>query len=172
MHARRARRVGTFGSPPGFATLTIALLMGVFLLGGLIWLAIDRAIQSVLTPAVPENALSPEFRFVKGGGAEQHETMVWLTSTALEDCAQVRDGRRRDAKRQLRDLMSSANSSGTQEDEQACAPFQLGKVAAGTKVEILGECGQMAKVRISSGSLQGRQGCIESDRLDDRPAER
>jgi hypothetical protein len=64
--------------------------------------------------------------------------------------------------------MSSANSSPDDKDEQACAPFQLGKVTAGTRVEILGECGEMAKVKIVSGRLRGQQGCIETDRLDDR----
>ena len=55
------------------------------------------------------------------------------------------------------------------EDENACAPFQLGEVAEGTKVEVLGECGQMAKVRILSGNLQGRAGCIQTGRLSEKP---
>jgi hypothetical protein len=148
--------------------MTTILLLGVLVsLGGLIWLALDRAIESVVAPAVPEDAVEPLFRYVKGGPS-QADAMVWLTSTALEDCAQVRDGRSRDVKRRLRDLMSSANSSRDEKDEQACAPFQLGKVPAGTRVEILGECGEMAKVKVASGSLRGQQGCIETDRLDDQ----
>jgi hypothetical protein len=146
----------------------ILLLAVVVLLGRLIWLALDRTIESIVAPAVPVDAASPTFRFVKEGSAEQPDTTVWLTSTALEDCAQVRNGRSRDVKRQIRDLMSSANSSPDDRDEQACAPFQLGKVAAGTRVEILGECGEMAKVKIASGRLRGQRGCIETDRLGDR----
>jgi len=73
-------------------------------------------------------------------------------------------------KRRLEDLMRSANPSRDRTEEDACAPFQLGNVAAGTRVEILGECGEMTRVRISSGRLQGQQGCIENDRLEDRPA--
>jgi hypothetical protein len=169
MHATRAREAGSSGSRSRYAKTTILLLGMLVLLSGLIWLALDRAIESIVAPAVPEDAVAPVFRFVKGG-TEQPDTMVWLTSTALEDCAQVRDGRSRDVKRQIRDLMSSANSSPDEKDEQACAPFQLGKVAAGTRVEILGECGEMVKVKIASGRLRGQRGCIETDRLDDRGA--
>jgi hypothetical protein len=166
MEVTRAREGGTSSAR---RRLTAILLIAVILLlGRLIWLALDRTIESIVAPAVPGEEVSPTFRFVKGGSAEQPDTMVWLTSTALEDCAQVRDGRSRDAKRQIRDLMSSANSSPDDKDEQACAPFQLGKVTAGTRVEILGECGEMAKVKIVSGRLRGQQGCIETDRLDDR----
>jgi hypothetical protein len=126
-----------------------------------------------VAPALPEGATSPEFRFVKGGedgGAAAPETMVWLTSTALEDCGQVRNRRNREVKRRLEDLLRSASPSRDQGEEDACAPFQLGKVAAGTRVEILGECGEMTRVKISSGRLQGQQGCIETDRLEDLPA--
>ncbi len=168
MHATRAREAGTSRSRSTVAKTTILLFGSLVLLGGVIWLALDRAIQSVVMPTVSEDAVSPVFRFVKEGSAEQPDTMVWLTSTALEDCAQVRDGRNRDVKRRLRDLMSSANSSHDEKDEQACAPFQLGKVPAGTRMEILGECGEMAKVKIASGRLQGQRGCIETDRLEDR----
>jgi hypothetical protein len=149
------------------------LLALIILVGGLIWLALDRVIESVIEPSLPEGATSPEFRFVKGGGdagATPPETMVWLTSTALEDCAQVRNRRSREVKRRLEDLLSSASPSRDQGEEDACAPFQLGKVAAGTRVEILGECGEMTRIKISSGRLQGQQGCIENDRLEDRPA--
>ena len=72
-------------------------------------------------------------------------------------------------KKKLKDLVSSASAPRDSEEEEACAPFQLGKVAAGTRVEVLGECGAMARVKISSGRLQGQQGCIETDRLEDLP---
>jgi hypothetical protein len=173
MRAKRARRAGRLHTRAGSVKVPLLLLALIVLVGGLIWLALDRAIQSVVAPALPEGATSPEFRFVKGGGddgATVSETMVWLTSTALEDCAQVRNRRNREVKRRLEDLLSSASPSRDQGEEDACAPFQLGKVAAGTRVEILGECGEMTRVKISSGRLQGQQGCIENDRLEDRPA--
>jgi len=173
MRAKRAQRAGRLRARTGSATTTLLLLGLVILVGGLIWLALDLAIQSVTAPALPAGAMSPEFRFVKGSGergATAPDTMVWLTSTALEDCAQVRNRRNREVKRRLEDLLSSASPSRDQGEEDACAPFQLGKVAAGTRVEILGECGEMTKVKISSGRLQGQQGCIETDRLEHGPA--
>ena len=173
MRARRARRGGRLLDGSGSASTTLLLLGLVVLAGALIWLVLDRAIQSIVAPTIPEGALSPEFRFVKEAGepgAAARDAMVWLTSTALEDCAQVRRGRNQDVEKRLKDLVSSANSSADQEEEDPCAPFQLGKVAPGTRVEVLGECGEMTRVKVASGRLQGRQGCIESDRLGDRPA--
>jgi len=161
MRARRARRGGRLLDGSGSASTTLLLLGLVVLAGALIWLVLDRAIQSIVAPTIPEGALSPEFRFVKEAGepgAAARDAMVWLTSTALEDCAQVRRGRNQDVEKRLKDLVSSANSSGDQEEEDPCAPFQLG------------ECGEMTRVKVASGRLQGRQGCIESDRLGDRPA--
>ena len=173
MHTRRTRRAGRLRARAGFATATLLLLGLTVLVGALIWLALDRAIQSVMAPEFPEAATSAQFRFVKGSGEHggaAPDTMVWLTSTALEDCAQVRDGRNRDVTRKLKDLVSSAGGSRDSKEEDACAPFQLGKVAAGTRVEVLGECGEMTRVKVSSGRLQGQQGCIEADRLENLPA--
>jgi hypothetical protein len=174
MRTRRTRGARRLRASAGFATATLLLLLGVtVLVGAVIWLALDRAIQSVMAPAFPEAATATQFRLVKGSGERDgaaSDTMVWLTSTALEDCAQVRDGRNRDVTRKLKDLVSSASASRDSKEEDACAPFQLGRVAAGTRVEVLGECGEMARIKVSSGRLQGQQGCIETDRLENLPA--
>lgn len=151
-------------------TKNILVLGAVLLFGAVAWLAIGRLIESVVAPASREAAITPVFRFVNAGknrdGASQPNAMAWQTSTALEDCAQVIETRKRDAKRRIDDLVrSEVNPSADRQDQDACAPFQLGEVAHGTKVEILGECGLMAKVRILSGSLRDREGCIPTDRL-------
>jgi hypothetical protein len=140
------------------------------LLGGSLWLALDWAIESAIAPAGRGVAIAPELRFVDVGkdehGKSRPSATVWLTSTALEDCAQVIDARKRDEKRRLNDLVrSEANSRRDQEDRDACAPFRLGEAAHGTQVEVLGECGLLVRIRILTGSLQGREGCIEKDRL-------
>jgi hypothetical protein len=91
---------------------------------------------------------------------------VWQTSTGLGDCSDVLRRRKRDASKRIGELLSSATTlDPTWEDERACAPFQLGEVERGVKVEILGDCGGMSKIRILSGRLEGRQGCIESQLL-------
>jgi hypothetical protein len=140
------------------------------LLGVLAWAVINWAIYGVGVPPVRKEPLVPVFRFVNigrdRGGVSQPNAIIWQTSTAPWDCAEVVDRRNRDEGQQIADLMSSgANSPLNRKDQNACAPFQLGEVEEGTKVEVLGECGQMARVRILFGSLQGREGCIETGRL-------
>jgi len=146
------------------------LLLGspLVLLGVVAWAVIDWAIYGVGVLPSRTEPIVPVFRFVSIGrdGGSQPNAIIWQTSTALEDCAEVIDRRNRNEKQQIADLMiSGANSPLNGRDENACAPFQLGKVEEGTKLEILGECGQMARVRILSGSLHGREGCIETGRL-------
>jgi hypothetical protein len=148
------------------------LLLGspLVLLAVVMWAAIDWAMKSAVAPPSPKQPIMPVFRFVNIGrdrdGGIQPNANIWQTSTALEDCAEIIDRRHREEKKRIADLMSSVpNSPLNREDENACAPFQLGEVEEGTKVEILGECGQMAKVKILSGSLQGREGCIQTGRL-------
>jgi hypothetical protein len=103
---------------------------------------------------------------LEGANAAHPDAVVWQTSTGREDCTEVVDRRRRDEGRRLAALMSSASGSASNgEEEDACAPFQLGEIERGVKVEIVGECGRMARIRILSGRLEGRQGCIEPDRL-------
>jgi hypothetical protein len=145
------------------------------LLGGSAWLALDWAIETAFAPADRSVAEPPVLRFVDVGMDEQGKSRpsatVWLTSTALEDCAQVIDARKRDEKRQLNELVrSGAGSRRDQEDRDACAPFRLGEAADGTRVEVLGECGLLVRIRILTGSLLGREGCIEKDRLVDAAA--
>ncbi len=145
------------------------------LLGGSAWLAIDWAIESAIAPAGRDVAIAPVLRFVNAGtdehGTSRASASVWLTSTALEDCAQVIDARKRGAKRRLNDLVrSEADSRLDQEDRDACAPFRLGEAAHGTQVEVLGECGLLVRIRILTGTLQGQEGCIEKDRLGDAAA--
>jgi hypothetical protein len=142
------------------------------LLGGSAWLALDWAIERSVAPAGRGVAIAPVLRFVNVGtdehGTGRPSATVWLTSTALEDCAQVIDARKRDEKRRLNDLVrSEADSRLDQEDRDACAPFRLGEAAHGTQVEVLGECGLLVRIRILTGSLQGREGCIEKSRLGD-----
>jgi hypothetical protein len=145
------------------------------LLGGSTWLVMDWAIESAMAPAGRGVAVPPVLRFVNVGtdedGTSRPSATVWLTSTALEDCAQVIDARKRNEKRRLNDLVrSEANSRRDQEDRDACAPFRLGEVTYGTQVEVRGECGLLVKIRILTGSLQGREGCIEEDRLGETAA--
>jgi hypothetical protein len=145
------------------------------LLGGSAWLALDWAIESAMAPASRGVAIPPVLGLVNGGtdehGNSRPAATVWLTSTALEDCAQVIDARRRDEKRRLNDLVrSEADSRLDPQDRDACAPFRLGEAAHGTRVEVLGDCGSLARIRILTGSLQGREGCIEKDRLVDAAA--
>lgn len=140
------------------------------LLAVVAWAAMDWAIDRVVAPSSRTEPIVPVFRFVNIGrdrdGRSQPNAIIWQASTAPEDCAEVIERRNREEKKRIADLLTSgANFPLNSEDENACAPFQLGEVEAGTKVEIFGECGQMAKVRILSGSLQGRDGCIQTGRL-------
>jgi len=132
------------------------------MLGVVAWAAIDWAIDSVVSPA--PRPLERVFGFVNvaryGTGDEQSTAIVWQTSTAPEDCAYVVDRRNREEQSRIADLMTYADASLHREDENVCAPFQLGEVEDGAKVEVLGECGRMAKVKILAGRLRGREGCI------------
>jgi hypothetical protein len=150
--------------------------MRLLLLGSLLVLLIvagSGALQwaVLLAPVGPAPPAPPDFRSVSLGrdanaAHADADAVVWQTSTGREDCTEVVDRRKRDEGRRLAALMSSASdSAGHGVDEEACAPFQLGEVERGVKVEIVGECGRMARIRILSGRLEGRQGCIEPDRL-------
>jgi len=52
--------------------------------------------------------------------------------------------------------------------ENNCSLFQRGESERGAKVEVIGECGRMARIRILSGALEGSRGCIEKDLLSER----
>ena len=154
-------------APPMKLLLFVSLLV---LLCVVAWAAMDWAIERVVARAARTEPIQPVFRFVniarEPDGTSRPKAIVWQTSRGLEDCADVIDRRKRDEKKRIADLVGSATDfPPNREDENACAPFQLGEVEHDTKVEILCECGKMAKIRILSGRLQGRQGCIETDRL-------
>jgi hypothetical protein len=146
--------------------------MKLLLLGSLLvvltvvaWATMDWAIMRIVTRAEREEPAPRVFRFVNAaqepGGSGRASAIVWQTSTALEDCAYLVRRRKRDEKNRITELMSSADLPPSREEADPCALFQLGKVEQGTKVEIVGECGRMARIRVLSGTLQGRQGCIE-----------
>jgi hypothetical protein len=148
------------------------LLLGSLLVvfGVVAWASIDWAIERALAPSDQAEPIVRVFRLVNGGperdGAIKPSAIVWQTSTALEDCAYVIARRNREEKKQIADLLAAAGDLSAARDESPpCTPFQLGEVEDGTKVEVLGECGQMARVRIVSGYLQGREGCIETKDL-------
>jgi hypothetical protein len=132
------------------------------LLAVLAWAAVDWAIVRIVARATRAEPVPRIFRSVNAG---RPNAIVWQTSTGREDCADVLRRRKREEKKRIADLLSSADFPPIREDLDACAPFQLGEVAQGTRVEVLGECGRMAKVGILSGRFKGRQGCIETDRL-------
>ena len=138
--------------------------------GVVAWASIDWAIERAFTPRSRAEPVEPVFRLVNGGperdGGSKPNAIVWQTSTAREDCADVIARRNREEKKRIADLLTTEGGLSPNWDEvPPCTPFQLGEVEDGTKVEVLGECGQMAKVRIVSGNLQGRQGCIETKDL-------
>src|SRR5947199_6444830 len=138
--------------------------------GVVAWASIDWAIEKALTPSSRAEPIVPIFRLVnrgpERGGGSKPNAIVWQTSTALEDCADVTARRSRDEKKQIADLLAAAEDSSLTRDElPPSTPFQLGEVEEGTKVEVLGQCGRMARVRIASGDLQGREGCIETKDL-------
>ncbi|MBI2964268.1 MAG: hypothetical protein HYY35_10980 [Deltaproteobacteria bacterium] len=140
------------------------------LLGVVVWAALDWAIHGVVAPAARMQPPPPVFGFVnvarQGDGTRRSKAGVWQTSTGPEDCAEVIQRRKREEKKRIADLLISATDPApNREDQNACAAFQLGEVEDGARVEILGDCGGMARIRILSGSLAGRRGCIESDRL-------
>lgn len=160
------------GSPVIRTALPMKLLfLGslLVLLGVVAWAAMDWTIARIVARAGRAEPAPAVFRFVniarEPGGNDRPHAIVWQTSTGLEDCADVIHRRKRDEKQRIADLVSSADFPPNREDVNACAPFQLGEVEGGTRVEILGDCGRMARIRILSGRLRGRQGCIETDRL-------
>jgi hypothetical protein len=150
------------------------LLLGSVLVvfGVVAWAAMNWAIERAISPSSGTEPVAPVFRFVIGGLKADAESkpnaIVWQTSTALQDCADVIARRNREEKKRIADLLNPEVDFPLSRDEQPpCTAFQLGEVEGGTKVEVVGECGQMAKVRIVSGNLQGREGCIETKNLSD-----
>ena len=148
------------------------LLLGSLLvvLGVVAWASIDWVIERAFAPPTRLEPIAPVFRLVNGGpqrdGGSKPNAIVWQTSTALEDCADVIARRNREEKKRIADLLTTeADFPLNRHEEPPCSAFQLGEIEEGTKVEILGECGRMARVRIVSGYLQGRQGCIETKDL-------
>jgi hypothetical protein len=150
------------------------LLLGSVLVvfGVVAWAAMNWAIERAISPSRGTEPVAPVFRFVSGGlegdGGSKPNAIVWQTSTALQDCADVIARRNREEKKRIADLLNpEADFPLSRDEEPPCTAFQLGEVEDGTRVEVLGECGQMAKVRIVSGNLQGREGCIETKNLSD-----
>jgi hypothetical protein len=141
---------------------SLLVLLSVAASGALQWSIVFRSATSPLPQP-------PVFRFVafeRDPHGGRSDAVVWQTSTGREDCTEVANRRRRDEGRQLAILISSASGSRESgDDKETCAPFQLGEVERGAKVEIVGECGRMARIRILSGRFEGQQGCIEPDRL-------
>lgn len=140
------------------------------LLGVVAWAALDWMIYGVVAPTARMRPPQPVVRFVNAArrddGAARVKAGVWQTSTGPVDCAEVVARRVRDERKRIADLLGSATGPAPRHEEQnACAAFQLGEVEDGARVEVLGECGRMARIRILSGSLAGRQGCIETERL-------
>src|SRR5262249_38814652 len=139
--------------------------MRLLLLGSLLvvlsvvgW-ATTNWVTFVLAHAAPTAPVLPVFRFVSLGrtaNGTSPDAVVWQTSTGRADCTEVIDRRRHDAGRRLAALLSSASDSSLGEDEKVCEPFQLGEIEHGAKVEIVGDCGQMARIRILSGRFMGR----------------
>jgi hypothetical protein len=148
--------------------LFLGSLLVVF--GVVAWASIDWAIEKALAPPSRVESIAPIFRLVNGAperdGGSKPNAVVWQTSTAREDCAEVIARRNREERKRIAALLSTEGGLSSNWDEvPPCTPFQLGEVEDGTKVEVLGECGQMARVRIVSGNLQGREGCIETKDL-------
>jgi hypothetical protein len=148
--------------------LFLGSLLVVF--GVVAWASVDWAIEKALAPPSRVESIAPIFRLVNGAperdGGSKPNAVVWQTSTAREDCAEVIARRNREERKRIAALLSTEGGLSSNWDEMPpCMPFQLGEVEDGTKVEVLGECGQMARVRIVSGNLQGREGCIETKDL-------
>jgi hypothetical protein len=147
------------------------LLLGSLLVvfGVVAWASMNWAIARAFAPPSRAEPIAPIFRFVSIGpdrdGSGQLNAIVWQTSTALEDCADVIARRNREEKKRIAELLTSDADFPLRHEEPPCTAFQLGEVEDGTKVEVLGECGQMARVRIVSGGLRGREGCIETKDL-------
>jgi hypothetical protein len=149
----------------------VLLLGSVLVVFGVVaWAAMDWAIDMAVSPRSGTEPSAPVFRFVNRGlrrdGRSKANAIVWQTSTALQDCADVVARRNREEKKRIADLLNAeADFALNRDEEPPCMAFQLGEVEGGTKVEVVGECGQMARVRIVSGNLQGREGCIETKDL-------
>ena len=144
---------------------SLLVVFGVVALAAMEWV-----VDGVIAGPGRVDSLQPVFRTVNAGedtdGGERAKAVVWQTSTGPEDCASVIERRERDAARRIAELIRSATEgSPDHEEEQACAPFHLGEVEPGTQVEVLEEFGRVARTRILSGALEGREGFIEDQRL-------
>ena len=151
--------------------MKLLLFGSLFVLLGVVgWAGIEWTIDFVTAPrTVP---VAPVFRIVSGArdAGSQGPAIVWHTSTGANDCTVLKDRLKRDEAARLSDLISSADSSAASRgSENVCDVFQLGEVESGVKVEVVGDCGGMARVRILSGPLQDRVGCLANDRLADVP---
>lgn len=143
---------------------SLLVVVGVIALAAVEW----RAMSAALDDQAPGR--QPEIRLVVGAGGPrpgaEPPAVVWQTSTAPHDCSEVLDRRRRNEARRVADLLDSvAEAPERRVEHDPCADFQGGKVDDGTRVELLDDCGGMARVRILSGPLRGREGCIEAARL-------
>lgn len=151
--------------------MKLLLLGSLLVVFGLVaWAAMDWAIYRGGAAPSPGKPPVPVIRFVvvprDQDGRSPPNAIIWQTSTAVEDCADVLHRRNREEKKRIADLLSPGGSFPlNRESGNPCAPFQLGEVEEGTRVEILDACGKMERVRILSGSLQGREGCIETGHL-------
>jgi hypothetical protein len=149
---------------------SFVVLLGVVGLAAVEWTAFRDA-----DSAEPRSPMAPVVRFVKGDGEHAGSTpqrvVVWQTSTALTNCAELIARRRRGEKQRIADLMSSEPLSPSSERGSECALFELGQVDTGTKVELLDGYGDVTKVRILSGKLRGREGFVQRGQLE-APASR
>jgi hypothetical protein len=127
------------------------------------WAAADFAVDRLGAAADRPFDAEPVIRFVDA--ATTPKAVVWQTSTGASDCAYVRHRRDRDERMEIAALVGSADATGIHEEEDPCAGFRLGELERGAKVEVVGECGKLAKIRVLFGPLAGRQGCIEAAEL-------
>ena len=125
------------------------------------WAALNWTIERIVTPRMTPSP--PVYRFVDAEGSSR-PSVVWQTSTGPTDCDEL-VGRlqRSEPKDPIALLMSSADTpSASAERENVCSVFQAGDVERGAKVQVLDDCGHMAKVRVLSGTLIGEEGCVET----------
>jgi len=128
------------------------------------WAATNWTIDRVMTPHyVPP---PPVYRFVNADGSGRTSVPVWQTSTGPTDCDVLVARLRREQSDPIAALMSSSETLSTPiSPENVCALFQAGEAQRGAKVEVLDDCGHMARIRVLSGPLQGTQGCIQNELL-------
>lgn len=131
------------------------------------WAATNWTIDRVMTPRMlPPD---PVYRYVNADGSGRTSVPVWHTSTGPNDCDVLVARLRREASDPITALMSSAETLETPASpENVCALFQRGEAERGTKVEVLDDCGHMARIRVLSGPLAGGQGCIQNELLSER----